>query len=343
MVLMSNRKGFTVIELLVVLGIIAILVLALVPKYTQVRNRAKEIEVKAGVSQIQRYLEEFAVDNNGLYPGIQYQIQRDPNGNPTQIEYQENGVLGAVNPNINVIELRFTVDPASHILDPGTPQQRYEVSYVDMLYPYLKNGQYPSNPFLRGSGLGNEAQMSNLFRSYSPNYRQMGVYDWNRYSTVRFRTIPGAQDTTHRSIYEDYGRGHFTYLPFGAIYGDVSIVSDPNTPLEDVLKLYHLVRDYWLIGWGVTRKDETLSKGISAKYFNASAPKFPAFGPPGGFDLNRDLEIDIIEQVIPGVGRPEMYEVKPNVRPPSGAFFNSNYIDHIFDGATIILRSGESN
>ncbi len=62
------RKGFTLIELLVVMVIIGILVGMAVPNYMKVKERAKEVQVQAGLHVIQVALERYAVDWEGFYP-----------------------------------------------------------------------------------------------------------------------------------------------------------------------------------------------------------------------------------------------------------------------------------
>jgi prepilin-type N-terminal cleavage/methylation domain-containing protein len=62
------QAGFTLIELLVVIVIIAMLVTISVKYLTDARNRAKQTQTAANLSEIHRALESFATDNNGLYP-----------------------------------------------------------------------------------------------------------------------------------------------------------------------------------------------------------------------------------------------------------------------------------
>ena len=64
---MSGR-GFTLIELLVVIGIIGVLAAISVPIFSNVKNKAKEAEVKSNLHTIQKALEIYATDNQGFYP-----------------------------------------------------------------------------------------------------------------------------------------------------------------------------------------------------------------------------------------------------------------------------------
>lgn len=64
------RKGFTLVELLVVLLIVAILVAILAPRAEQTIVRAKESAVKAHCASIDLGLATFASRHEGFYPGL---------------------------------------------------------------------------------------------------------------------------------------------------------------------------------------------------------------------------------------------------------------------------------
>jgi len=64
----GTRQGFTLIELLVVVVIIGILVSIAIPRLMDVRKRAFETETASNLSDIQKALESFGTDNNGMYP-----------------------------------------------------------------------------------------------------------------------------------------------------------------------------------------------------------------------------------------------------------------------------------
>ncbi len=74
---MDRQRGFTLVELLVVITIIGILIAIAVPSVSRVRERAKETQVQMGINDVVRALELFAQNNGGNYPGVAMPICDD--------------------------------------------------------------------------------------------------------------------------------------------------------------------------------------------------------------------------------------------------------------------------
>jgi len=64
----KSKKGFTLIELMVVIVIIGILVAIALPNFISAQDRAKISSVKANMHTVQTAAETYAVDWGGVYP-----------------------------------------------------------------------------------------------------------------------------------------------------------------------------------------------------------------------------------------------------------------------------------
>ena len=81
---MFNRKGFTLIELMIVVVIIGILAAIAIPNFISMQDRAKEAKVKGGAHTLQLAAEDYAVRNDGIYSDqaadVGPLLPQDPNG-----------------------------------------------------------------------------------------------------------------------------------------------------------------------------------------------------------------------------------------------------------------------
>lgn len=71
---MLNNKGFTLIEMMVVVLIVGILAAMALPNLMGMKDRARESEVQSNAHTVQLAVEDFGVQNDGIYSDAQGDI-----------------------------------------------------------------------------------------------------------------------------------------------------------------------------------------------------------------------------------------------------------------------------
>ncbi|MFZ1360779.1 MAG: type II secretion system protein [Candidatus Saccharimonadales bacterium] len=67
---LKEEKGFTIVELLIVIVVIGILAAIIIVAYTGVQNQARTTKAKSNASTIQKRLEAYYAENEGSYPTV---------------------------------------------------------------------------------------------------------------------------------------------------------------------------------------------------------------------------------------------------------------------------------
>jgi type II secretion system protein G len=114
----SRRRGFTLIEVLIVVVILGILAATVLPQFTASTANAKESALRADLAQLRSQLQLFRFQHDGVYP---------------------NGTADKV-----VEQLTMASNLAGDTAEPGTAGYPFG--------PYLI-GQLPTNPYNGGSGI----------------------------------------------------------------------------------------------------------------------------------------------------------------------------------------------
>jgi len=72
---MRNSEGFTLIELMIVVVILAVLATISIPNFIKLQVRAKEAKVKGAAHTVQLVTEDYAVRSGGVYSANAVDIQ----------------------------------------------------------------------------------------------------------------------------------------------------------------------------------------------------------------------------------------------------------------------------
>lgn len=174
----SRRKGFTLVEMLVVIGIIGILIVALVPVVKGAQVRAKEAAIKAQCSNLEASLATFAQNNGGNYPGLALDVMApwaayglgDPNvfaggagGNYGAAQNRTvTGVIGGEGHyNQSTVPVMQQMKTAKDTPLGGAPNSTQR--HFDSLLVSDALQEYPRNPLVTNIQTNARAKMTNIF------------------------------------------------------------------------------------------------------------------------------------------------------------------------------------
>jgi prepilin-type N-terminal cleavage/methylation domain-containing protein len=132
---MKRIKGFTLIELMVVIVIIGLLASIAIPSFMRLQNRAKESKVRGNCHTVQLAAEDFAIQNGGVYAA-----DTDTDQTPTGATIQD------MLPGGTLLENPYT-NAATEPLSSGVAALPGETGYAPIVGPTGLNDGYSITGF----------------------------------------------------------------------------------------------------------------------------------------------------------------------------------------------------
>lgn len=115
---LRQRRGFTLIELIVVIMILGILATIAVPKFLNTSARARDNATRSSLAVVRNAIEIYTADHNGELPGQQGDLPGDLS------EYIRGGFPVALPKNSNTVSY-YSVDDAALAPDTSASGWRY--------------------------------------------------------------------------------------------------------------------------------------------------------------------------------------------------------------------------
>ena len=207
---MRRRTAFTLVELLVVIGIIAILIAILMPALSRAQEQAKQVTCMSNLRQLGIAFVMYTNNNRGKYP--RPAVEAEPEDwiywRPERDISQSVIARYIGNPrNIAAVFRCPSDDVNAHFA--GSPQYKYSYSVNEMICGY-KNAN-PTHPTLNVSKIRNSAHKI-LIIDESADTVDDGCWAWQQRFGDGRNVMSNRHDKTRESVKNpDAGRGNASF------------------------------------------------------------------------------------------------------------------------------------
>ena len=111
----ARQRGFTVIELMIGVAIVAVLTAIALPSYAKYRDRIRNFNAAEDIASLQPLITQYALDNRNVYPASLADIGRgglkDPWGNAYQyVSHGDPTSIGAWRKDHNIVPINSDYD-----------------------------------------------------------------------------------------------------------------------------------------------------------------------------------------------------------------------------------------